>query len=144
MQRRPAARKATADGELWNPDEEAFYNAQANASTDSGSKGRWHYPANFEEALPPKPKKKKDRWARTEDAHSIVESDGRKKKSKKKKSRSTMNEDDSYTRRDSTSTMDMPEDAAGGGYGNLNRERAPDRNAAGTITTEADIFNHEM
>jgi len=115
-------------GEFWNPEAEAFYNAQANASTDSGSGGRWHYPANFDDALPAKPKKKKDRWARTDDAHSIVESsDGRNKRPKKKKS---------VDRRDSFASNDYPEDAEGGVYGN---EEAPARTNA-----ESDIFSHEL
>ncbi|KAH8106836.1 hypothetical protein BXZ70DRAFT_1003737 [Cristinia sonorae] len=114
-------------GALWDPNEEQYYNEQR----DSGSvrSGRWHYPANFDEAAPEpsrkkskKKKEKKDRWARTEDAYAAgLEDSGamKRKKSKKKK-----NVEDSYSQR-SGSTTDFPEDAEGGLYGDSRRTAEP-------------------
>ncbi|KIJ44381.1 hypothetical protein M422DRAFT_168627, partial [Sphaerobolus stellatus SS14] len=59
---------------LWNSDEESYYGRDgASANEEGRSSGRWHYPANFEDADPipltgKKKKVKKDRWARQEDA----------------------------------------------------------------------------
>nr|GAT58682.1 predicted protein [Mycena chlorophos] len=132
----PAPRTQT-NGELWGAEDEQYYN-QDNASRSSG--GRWHYPANFDDAAlttdSPKKKKKgakKDRWARTEDAYSISEEQTRKKRSKKKK-----NQQPSLYSADS-STVDGPEPAEGGQYG--------DRAAASqepTTQNAEDIFTHEF
>jgi len=123
-------RTNTMDGETyWRAEEERYY-GQNNDSRSMDSGGRWHYPANFDESLPPiedasgsggkkkKKKVKKDRWARTEDAYSLPDEDqGKKKKKKKKKNRSTVGngETESFDRR-SESTTDFPESADGGLY----------------------------
>ncbi|KAJ7097926.1 hypothetical protein B0H15DRAFT_823341 [Mycena belliarum] len=132
----PAARTRT-NGELWGAEDEQYYNADAAQSSSSG--GRWHYPANFDDAVAPKSAKKKkkdsskkDRWARTEDAYSISEEQSR-KKSKKKKSKSSMHSGDS--------TTEFPEAAEGGLYGD--REPAIPRAPARTTTTD-EVFNHEF
>ncbi|KAK7054901.1 hypothetical protein VNI00_003364 [Paramarasmius palmivorus] len=69
-------RNRNQDDGLWRPEDERYYNA----SNDSNSSGRWHYPANFDDAVvsggskkSKKKKEKKDRWARTEDAYSLSE-----------------------------------------------------------------------
>jgi uncharacterized membrane protein YqaE (UPF0057 family) len=130
------------NGDLWRPEDETFYGAEGEASsirtgTSSGG-GRWHYPANFDDAAPPKKsvkkkdkKDKKDRWARTEDAHSISEEQSGKKK-KKKKSRSSTHSD---------STTEFPEDAAGGLYGE--RGEPPGQTEVQARVTE-DVFDHQF
>jgi len=132
----PVPRTRT-NGELWGPEEEQYYGNDAAESPSSGG-GRWHYPANFEDAATPntsskkKKKEKKDRWARTEDAYSISEEQVQRKKSKKKKSKTTSLYSDS--------TTEFPEAAEGGLYG--------DRPSANTreppSETTDDVFNHEF
>jgi hypothetical protein len=134
-----------ANGDLWRPEEEHFYGNQGGGS--SASSGRWHYPANFDDAVAPssgskrskKKKEKKDRWARTEDAYSISEQSSR-KKSKKKKSKSSLAADSAYSREEST---EFPEDAEGGLYGDGPRG---ERNEAPkpSRTTSDEVFNHEF
>ncbi|KAF9069617.1 hypothetical protein BDP27DRAFT_1392285 [Rhodocollybia butyracea] len=119
-------------------DDEQYY-TNANSSASSG--GRWHYPANFDDAALPsngskrgkKKKEKKDRWARTEDAYSISEQQP-KKRVKKKKSRSSMapSIDDS--------SVGYPEDPEGGLYGNTT---AVDEHSEPRATNE-DVFTHEF
>lgn len=119
--RRPGA----TNGELWREADESYYgrNGDAASAHSGGSGGRWHYPANFDDAVPArggskKQKKKhdkKDRWARTEDAYSISEESAVKKK-KKKKSKSVAKDADTYSRQ-SLSTSEFPEDPEGGLYG---------------------------
>ncbi|GLB34952.1 putative proteolipid membrane potential modulator [Lyophyllum shimeji] len=127
------------NGDLWRPEEEAYYNNDSN----SGSSGRWHYPANFEDAAVPKRKKekrvKKDRWARTEDAYSMSEEQGAKKRSKRKKKKDSRpsNVDDSVHSRDSTT--DFPEDPEGGLYA-----ESPARTNAPQGKTGDDIFDHQF
>jgi hypothetical protein len=130
------------NGELWRPEDETFYGAEGESSstrteTSSGG-GRWHYPANFDDAAPVKEsikkkekKVKKDRWARTEDAHSLSEEQGTKKKTKKK-SRSSIQ---------SNSTTELPEDAAGGLYGD--RAELPAHTSIQDGGTE-DVFDHQF
>ncbi|EGN92432.1 hypothetical protein SERLA73DRAFT_191059 [Serpula lacrymans var. lacrymans S7.3] len=142
--------------DLWHQDEESFYNAERDsnsvhtAGSGTGS-GRWHYPANFEDAIPSsggskkkKKKDKKDRWARTEDAYSLSEQSGSKKK-KKKKSKSSVGDGDTYSRH-SGSTTEFPEDAGGGLYDS--RRDVPEGNGnAGNghaISTTEDVFSHEL
>ncbi|KAI0780714.1 hypothetical protein BD413DRAFT_9515 [Trametes elegans] len=142
-----------ANGGYWDPREERYYgqNGDTSSVATSGSGGRWHYPANFEDAEPSrkkskKKKEKKDRWARTEDAYSVQEGEGstRRRKSKKKKSKVVADED-TYSRR-SDSTTDFPEDPEGGLYG----DRSPavgagaERGQANARTTDDAIFNHEL
>jgi len=132
-----------ANGELWKPEEENYYN-------DRNSSGRWHYPANFNDAeltaIPKKSKKKdkRDRWARTQEAYSLTENEPRKKRSRRKKSRSSIQEsfqDDSVA--------SLPEDPEGGLYGNSSRVPDDDistphsKKKEPTATTD-DVFNHEF
>ena len=170
--------RRNTDG-YWNAEDERYYGQNGRAgdsrSFDSGGGGsggggggggRWHYPANFEDSVPPdmdapsgKKKKKKDRWARTEDAYALpdgelVEGGGRRKTKKKKrktKNHSTVggaDDGDSFDRR-SGSTTDFPEDAEGGlygsrtnGYGNGNGD-AP-REPVGGRQQEQDELNHQF
>ncbi|KAJ6630804.1 hypothetical protein B0H10DRAFT_855682 [Mycena sp. CBHHK59/15] len=135
-----APARSQTNGELWRPEDEQYYNAERAESTSS--RGRWHYPANFDDAATPsksskkgKKKEKKDRWARTEDAYSISEEQTQRKKSKKKKSKSSL-----YSR---DSTTEFPEDAEGGLYGDGPRAQADTTVPAATRTTD-DVFNHEF
>uniref|UniRef100_A0A0W0F961 Uncharacterized protein n=1 Tax=Moniliophthora roreri TaxID=221103 RepID=A0A0W0F961_MONRR len=99
---------------LWRPEDEQYYSANNN----SNSSGRWHYPANFDDAVvsgggskkSKKKKEKKDRWARTEDAYNLSEQQQR-KKAKKKKSRSSMAASSVASTTEST---EFPEDPEGG------------------------------
>ncbi|RPD66353.1 hypothetical protein L226DRAFT_500644 [Lentinus tigrinus ALCF2SS1-7] len=145
-------------GEYWNPNEERYYgqNGDGSSVVTNGS-GRWHYPANFEDAIPArkksskKKKDKKDRWARTEDAYAASEngSSSRRKKSKKKRSSAVADDGDAFERR-SDSTNGFPEDPEGGLYG----DRRPtagaddlDRNRDDNEprrTNDDYIFNHEV
>jgi hypothetical protein len=141
-------------GELWNPTEEQFYGQRDDSSSSHGnSAGRWHYPANFDDADPGTPidsgrkKKKKDgkkdRWARTEDAYAQQEasaSSKRRKSKRSKSSRSAANED-TYSAR-SGSTTNFPEDAEGGLYGNSEPRRA--EQAPPARRTEAQEFDHQF
>lgn len=137
-------RAARSENELWNAREDEGFYGQDNASTASetgraGGGGRWHYPANFDDAEPPTPvgksrsklgrkKDKKDRWARTEDAHAAPLP----KKKRSKSSRASTGEG-SYRSRDSDSAIhEGPEDAVGGLYG-------PSR----TTSTPADVRREE-
>jgi len=88
--------------ELWRAEDEGYFrhrhnssvgsvNTASNESASGRSGGRWHYPANFDDAYTVEPSskksKKKDRFARTEDAMS----ESRKKKKKSGSSRSRRN-----------------------------------------------------
>lgn len=139
--------RPNGSGEFWSRNEERYYsqNGDSTSVRTVGSGGRWHYPANFEDAMPTvkskksrkKKKEKKDRWARTEDAYSIGEGSSSKRK-KTKKNRSTVGDSDTYSRNSST---EFPEDPEGALYGE------PRRGAEGAQTqglTEEDIFNHEL
>lgn len=109
------------------------------------SSGRWRYPANFDDADPPKHKKekkaKKDRWARTEDAYSASEEQSRRRKSKKKKKKDNRSSiaGDSINSRDSTT--EFPEAAEGGLYGD--GSRVPEDPHAKRETGD-DIFSHQL
>ncbi|KAI0320098.1 hypothetical protein OF83DRAFT_663484 [Amylostereum chailletii] len=127
-------------GELWSPDDERYYNNNDSGSVQSSS--RWHYPANFEDTIAPSgtlKKKKKDRWARTEDAYSINEDSQRKRRKKKRSSRQAP-DDDTYSRR-TASTTDIPENPEGTTYG---RAQNGDNAATNGRTDETQIFNHEF
>ncbi|THU91157.1 hypothetical protein K435DRAFT_830005 [Dendrothele bispora CBS 962.96] len=133
---------------LWRPDEEQFYNNSSAAA--SRSSGRWHYPANFDDAViansgskrGKKKKEKKDRWARTEDAYMISEQQQR-KKAKKKKSRASM----STVSRDESN--EFPEDPEGGLYGDR-RENGYGQPDSGTArdnqrsATTDEVFDHQF
>lgn len=128
------------NGDLWRPEDESYYGAESTSS----SSGRWHYPANFEDAALPSPskrgkkkKEKKDRWARTEDAYSISEEQSQRRKSKKKKKRESRSSAASDNSRDST--VQFPEDAEGGLYGE--RLRKPEETQKGT---SEDVFEHQF
>ncbi|RDX56538.1 hypothetical protein OH76DRAFT_1336347 [Lentinus brumalis] len=133
-------------GEFWNPTEERYYGQNGdNASVLTGGSGRWHYPANFEDATPErkksskKKKEKKDRWARTEDAYAASESGSiRRKKSKKRRSSAVVD--------DASSTTDFPEDPEGGLYGSTRPAGgSDDRDGNQPRQTNDDyIFNHEV
>lgn len=140
-----------ADGELWRPDDESYYGANGDAASGtSESGGRWHYPANFDDAVPDggsKKKKKrpdkKDRWARTEDAYSISE-EGSGKKKKKKRTKSTAPDADSYSQ--ANVSTEFPEDAEGGLYGGSSRRQAEPAQGGNVIDAPPgdDIFAHEF
>lgn len=120
--------ETAANGRLWNSQDEAPFYGQPDASgsldtaADYGSGGRWHYPANFDDAAPPSPvasrsskpkigkKEKKDRWARTEDAYAAPP-----KKKKSKSSRLNGGREPSYA--SSRTNDEGPEDALGANYG---------------------------
>lgn len=136
-------------GEFWSRSEERYYGANAE-NGDAGS-GRWHYPANFEDAEPVNGRKKskrskKDRWARTEDAYSITDGEAptRRKKSKRK-SRHAATVDDEFASRDS-STNGFPEDPEGGLYGPTRGATVPESydSRGGGHVNEQDILNQEV
>ncbi|KAI0062255.1 hypothetical protein BV25DRAFT_1804216 [Artomyces pyxidatus] len=143
-----AGPRRNANGQFWSAEEESYYGQQRNGDAASQrSSGRWHYPANFDDAAPAasgtlKKKKKKDRWARTEDAYSLSEETQRKKK--KKRSKRTNTEDDTYSRT-SGSTTELPEDPTGGVYsgGERSGAAAATSNGNGRATDET-IFTHEF
>ncbi|RXW15067.1 hypothetical protein EST38_g10785 [Candolleomyces aberdarensis] len=150
-------RRNTSDG-LWQPEDEQYYNTDQNSANSGG--GRWHYPANFDDAVMDsamlkKSKKKsksdkKNRWERTQDAYSLPPDDedtGRKKKSKKKKRRSSVTTDSIQSQDDSV--QEYPEDPEGGLYGNSSRlaSSADDRNRTKdeeATKTSDDIFKHQF
>ncbi|KAG8969481.1 hypothetical protein FRC03_002757 [Tulasnella sp. 419] len=155
---------------LWSTQDEGYYGQRKNASSgDVGSvntatseshSGRWHYPANFEQVEPPSPltptssrhrfgkksKSKKDRWARTEDAHNMpAESSGKKKKKRSK--RKTVDGSETWDRRssrsdDTHSIPEEPEDAVGGLYGERRRATIP--NPDNRKREEDDALNHQF
>ncbi|KAK7467155.1 hypothetical protein VKT23_004214 [Stygiomarasmius scandens] len=128
---------------LWRPEDEQFYSN--NSAAASRSSGRWHYPANFDDAVVTssgskrgkKKKEKKDRWARTEDAYMISEQQQR-KKAKKKKSRASMS---TVSRDEST---EFPEDPEGGLYGDRQRNGNADMERDNQRGTTDDVFNHQF
>ncbi|KAF4615352.1 hypothetical protein D9613_003059 [Agrocybe pediades] len=129
-----------ANGELWRPEDEQYYNAPDKSSVNSSS-GRWHYPANFDDVEPvstgkkTKKKKKKDRWERTQDAYSMsAEGEQRKKKKKRRSS-----DADS-----SIATTEFPEDPEGGLYGEPGARSTTPPEAKKDKTTDSEIFNHEF
>jgi hypothetical protein len=138
--------KGQSNGNLWRPEDESYYGGEAESTASSS--GRWHYPANFEDAAlvsgsskrGKKKKEKKDRWARTEDAYSISEEQSQRKKKKKKK-RSSVPGNSVHSRESST---EFPEAAEGGLYGDRNPgEEAPDGiQASGTM--KDDVFDHQF
>ncbi|KIM28519.1 hypothetical protein M408DRAFT_16270 [Serendipita vermifera MAFF 305830] len=178
------ARTAEQEGRLWDStQDEQFYGQKNKGARGSGSVstatggGRWHYPANFDEAELDSPngmeldpsassgkkkgflgggKKKKDRWALSEDARKgtrvpdgeyVGESDRKKKKKEGKAKRRKRGESDTDSYRSgsaSRSEIEEPEDAVGGLYGNTS-SRAPQKDPA-EQRQEADreIFEHQF
>jgi hypothetical protein len=130
------------NGELWRPEDESYY-----GNKDEGSSGgRWRYPANFDDAVMPsssskrikKKKEKKDRWARTEDAHSVAEQQStHRKKSKKKKSKTSIADESTYSRDEGNG---YPEDAEGGLYGDAPRRKSAEHQQPKSTTD----LNHEF
>jgi hypothetical protein len=142
----------TGGGELWNPDEEQYYNGRSDAASGQ-STSRWHYPANFEDTMPaaepPRKKKiKKDRHARVEDAYSMPADDPSRHRRKKKKRSSTARADDYATTYSRSSTADGPEDPEAAAYAAGARSgRAPANAGGGAAAANAngdDIFQHEF
>ncbi|KIJ69394.1 hypothetical protein HYDPIDRAFT_105996 [Hydnomerulius pinastri MD-312] len=144
------------DNGLWKPDDESYYGTEREGSIQTPeSGGRWRYPANFTDTIPgagdanskKKKKKTKDRWARTEDAYTAPE---QKKRKKKSKNRSTVGGSgdvgSTYSHRsESTTELEIPEDAGGAAYAGR-RERTGDT-AVGNghaPASPADEFNHEF
>jgi len=136
---------------LWNQGDESYYNRDgSSASVGSRSSGRWRYPANFDDADPvDEPigkKKKKDRWARTEDARMGVGMESGKKKKKKKRRAAEDNGDfinpDRRSSYDS-STLEGPEDPEGRSYG-PSRTQADPVATAPAVNTQRDPFEHEF
>ena len=140
------------NGQLWKRDEEQYYNADNNSNNSGGS--RWHYPANFDDAvmdsamLKQSKKKsrkhdKKNRWERTQDAYSLPpegEHTGRKRKSKKKsKQRST---DSIASSQDSG--PEFPEDPEGRLYGSSSYAAPPVGQGQAKDKTTDDVFKHEF
>jgi len=155
QQEREQQRNGDVGGDLWSQDDEAYYRSRDNVSVrsgETGSSGRWRYPANFEGTEPAGGKKskkgKKDRWARVDEA---MLGDGpgpggsskKKKKSSSKKGRST---DTNDAARRSLDSIAEPEDAVGGLYG----ERAAANGSGAPKTAEdrdrelRDVFDHQF
>ncbi|KAI6022668.1 hypothetical protein EDC04DRAFT_2727725 [Pisolithus marmoratus] len=138
---------ANAKG-LWRPEDESFYSEGRDGSSES-SGGRWRYPANFDDAFSApgeavlKKKKKKDRWARTEDAYAAP-APRKKKKKKTSKNRSTVGDGDTYSQRNGSAELETPEDPNGASYGRRdgNGQVVTDGGQAAGATD--DIFNHEL
>ncbi|KIL69751.1 hypothetical protein M378DRAFT_156984 [Amanita muscaria Koide BX008] len=130
--------------ELWRDEDESFY-AKSEETTKSG---RWHYPANFEDiemqsssksSKRPKKDKKKDRWARTEDAYSLSEERVRRKKSKKKHRASV-----AESAHPSIESTELPEDPDGGHYGKQAEHNGQVDKPEPIATTTDDLLNHEL
>ncbi|KAF8636462.1 hypothetical protein AX17_003278 [Amanita inopinata Kibby_2008] len=126
-------------GDLWREEEESYY-----AKSNNSGSGRWHYPANFDDAALPssskrgkkEKKEKKDRWARTEDAYTQSEEHGRRKKSKKK--RKSAVPDNS---RGSRESVELPEDPNGESYGARNGSASERRE---NVATTDQVLSHEF
>ncbi|KAG9003450.1 hypothetical protein FRB94_009985 [Tulasnella sp. JGI-2019a] len=136
----PESSTATRQPGLWNNSDESEFYGQPGASgsvtsTSESHRGRWHYPANFDETEPPSPStpkksksKKKDRHARTEDAYAAPP--------KKKKSKGSM-------KNGGTQLNNVREDTGGDdgfGYGTSDTP-AP---GAGRQDTGDDGLNHQF
>jgi hypothetical protein len=148
-------RRGASNGELWDAQDEQYY-GQSNGSNESRSH-RWHYPANFHDATAdptvgsstPKKKKKikKDRFARTEDAYSITDSNRRRKK---RSNRTTVDDESNYSR-GSESTNQLPEDPEGGQYGGNSHAKQAGAQGTGTGTgtgggrgNDDTVFEHQF
>ncbi|TFK29940.1 hypothetical protein FA15DRAFT_580607 [Coprinopsis marcescibilis] len=146
--------KRQANGELWRPEDESYYSA----AKDDGSSSRWHYPANFDDAVldrallkqqKKKKKDKKNRWERTQDAYSTSAEDegSSRKRSKKKKKKSSATESIATQSTHSGDSQEYPEDAEGGLYGNTSRvaqssreEQVKDKSSK----TTDEVFGHQF
>lgn len=152
----PSKKSSTRNGDpLWRPEDEGYYGESSNrrnsrnasnASLDSSSRstGRWHYPANFDDATEIEPPRKsskskskssgagKDRWARTEEARLGVPDEGSERRKRRKSTSRTYTDD-------SSSYREGPEDPFAGNYGNSSRPAAVPASREG-----ADDLNHEF
>lgn len=126
-----------ANGDLWRPDDEQYYNPERTAVSSSG---RWNYPTNFQDVEPIEPpkrkkkKEKKNRWERTNDAYSMAGEGSAKKRKKKKK------DVDTVSNATTESGEAFPEAAEGGLYGKRH-DHMKDKNDK---TTDEVVFNHEF
>ena len=135
--------RSEANNDLWRREDEQYYGKNENRK----SQGRWHYPANFDDAIldagSSHKKSKKDRWARTEDAYvQEAATSGRQQKKRKKKKKATIGESDTYSRASGSNT-EFPEDAEGGLYG----DRADTNEPKSTVQDRPrgeDPFDHQF
>jgi hypothetical protein len=119
---------------LWKKDDESYY-----SKTETGRSGRWRYPANFDDIAPSissKKGKKKDRWARTEDAYHQSEERSKRKKSKKKR-RASIAEGSV----NSGNSFEVPENPDGNNY---HQEHAVPNEQENVVTTTDDLLNHAL
>jgi len=151
---RDSADNTSRNGDrLWRPEDESYYSALREGSLHpSESGGRWHYPGptNFSDPLPgdaTTKKKKKDRWARTEDAYAAS---GQKKRKKKSESRSTVGDaagvDSAYFHPiESAAELEPAEEATERAYGGCEEGNAGagEGNGHGITSREID-FNHKF
>lgn len=154
---------------LWNDEEDESYYGRRNrdqhggGSSISSSGGRWHYPANFDKAEPSTPpaetskrqklplgggKKKKDRWALSEDARmGVLPDEGESKARKRKKKSSGVKRSKKRPDAENNSSMDSrsdvvePEDPVGGLYG---ERRATANGTAADPQAEAESRDREL
>jgi len=131
--------RSGTNNDLWRPEDEQYYGSSENRK----SHGRWHYPANFDDAIIDTDSPgKKDRWARTEDAYVRQAEASERRKRKKKKKKPTVGESDTHSRA-SGSTTQFPEDAEGGLYGDK-VDTSRSKSAVQDRTTDKDPFSHEF
>ena len=133
--------RSGTNGDLWRPEDEQYYGKNENRK----SQGRWHYPANFDDAIldanPSRKKSKKDRWARTEDAY-VREAEASERRKRKKKKRSAVGMQDTNSRA-SGSTTEFPEHAEGGLYGDR-ANTSESQPAVQDGTRGEDPLNHQF
>ncbi|KZT09544.1 uncharacterized protein LAESUDRAFT_646253 [Laetiporus sulphureus 93-53] len=142
---------ASASGEFWNRSEEHYYGANGDRASVESTSTRWRYPANFEDATPPadgqkknrrKKKDKKDRWARTEDAYSIADTEsGTHGRKSKKKSRTATVDSDTWSH---DPPAELPEDPEGGFYAEPREEREDRTPTGSSPLNDDDILNQEV
>ena len=152
---------------LWDREEDETYYGRRNrdhhGGSSIGSGGRWHYPANFDEADAPTStpttskrhklplgggKKKKDRWALSEDARMGVLPDEGESKARKRKKKSggvkrskKRSDAENNSSLDSRSDVVEPEDPVGGLYG---ERRATANGTAADPQAEAESRDQEL
>ena len=152
---------------LWDQEEDETYYGRRNRDQHGGSSissgGRWHYPANFDKAEPSTPtadtskrhklplgggKKKKDRWALSEDARmGVLPDEGESKARKRKKKSSGVKRSKKRPDAENNSSMDSrsdvvePEDPVGGLYG---ERRATANGTAADPQAEAESREREL
>ncbi len=145
---------------LWDRGEDETYYGRRNGDHHGG----WHYPANFDEADAPTPtpttskrhklplgggkKKKKDRWALSEDARmGVLPDEGESKARKRKKKSGGVKRSKKRSDADNNSSLDSrnevvePEDPVGGLYG---ERRATANGTAADPQAEAESRDREL